>query len=147
MAIPSPSDGRETRPYRASISASATTWRRSHLALSLESRDGTVSAEAVVRPDATALSVRGDVVVDDDDDDDDDFIASTLVFGGGGGGACVDDAPPAAVRVRVTGPIATVHWVSNLARRRGRAAADVLLLRRRVHRVERGRRRGRRRRR
>ena len=112
MAIPSPSDGRETRPYRASISASATTWRRSHLALSLESRDGTVSAEAVVRPDATALSVRGDVVDDDDDDDDDDFVASTLVFGGGGGGACVDDAPPAAVRVRVTGPIATVHWVS-----------------------------------
>ena len=68
------SDGGSTRPFRASVSASAQTWRTRPLSLIVES-DGTTS-EWVLRVDAAASSSRADP------DANGDLVGSTLVFGG-----------------------------------------------------------------
>ena len=68
------SDGGSTRPFRASVSASAQTWRTRPLSLIVES-DGTTS-EWVLRVDAAASSSRAGP------DERGDVVGSTLVFGG-----------------------------------------------------------------
>ena len=68
------SDGGSTRPFRASVSASAQTWRTRPLSLIVES-DGTTS-EWVLRVDAGASSSRAGP------DERGDVVGSTLVFGG-----------------------------------------------------------------
>ena len=67
------SDGGSTRPFRASVSASAQTWRTRPLSLIVES-DGATS-EWVLRVDSAASSRAGP-------DERGDVVGSTLVFGG-----------------------------------------------------------------
>jgi hypothetical protein len=49
------SDGQKTRPYRASVSASVETWKRSSVSLTIMGAAGKVS-EVVVRPDPSTLA-------------------------------------------------------------------------------------------
>ena len=67
------SDGGSTRPFRASVSASAQTWRTRPLSLIVES-DGATS-EWILRVDSAASSRAGP-------DKRGDVVGSTLVFGG-----------------------------------------------------------------
>jgi hypothetical protein len=149
------SDGQKTRPYRASVSASLDTWRRSSVSLKVEGAGGRVS-EVVVRPDPAAIAAinsRGDILNDNSISSDsvrniggsrggsDGAAAVAVVLGGGGGGGGgggdgggdvdggdVSDGgdvdvvattlvfggvgTPTSVKLRVTGPVNDVHWVS-----------------------------------
>ena len=96
------SDGQKTRPYRASVSASVETWKRSSVSLTIMGAAGKVS-EAVVRPDPSTLAA---AAAASPGGGRADVVATALVFGGVG--------TPTSVRLRVTGPVSEVHWQGGL---------------------------------